>query len=211
MNLEAKYSREWRDRMGIILLMIAGSSGWFFYDGLVAYPKYNEGAAAYAQIVETVKEEGVAEDAAEAEITKRWEKCAAEFSADPKDPPKHAKNVAQQLQFGVGLAVLAAAFLLWVLREMKRVVRADDETFDGLTMAFPPFNGKTAVRFDSVFGIDRRKWKNKGIAIVHYKNEKGRPCRAEIDDYKYAGSEAILEKCDAIIAAKKAKKETSSQ
>lgn len=204
MKLEAKYSREWRDRMGIILLMIVGSSGWFFYDGLVAYPKYNEGAAAYAQIVEMVKEEGVPEESVRTEAAARWEKCAAEFDADPKEPPEHPKNIAQQLQFGVGLGIFAVAFLLWVLREMRRVIRADGETFDGLTTAFPPFNGKTSVRFDSVFGIDRRKWKNKGIAVVHYKNEKGRPCRAIIDDYKYAGSEAILEKCDAVIAEKKA-------
>lgn len=205
MNLEAKYSREWRDRMGIILLMIVGSSGWFFYDGLVAYPKYNEGAAAYAQIVEMVKEEGVEENAVKTEAAKRWEKCAVEFGGDAKEPPEHPKNVAQQLQFGVGLGIFALVFLFWVLREMRRVIRADDEHFDGLTTAFPPFNGKTSVRFDSVFGIDRRKWKNKGIAIVHYKNEKGRPCRAIIDDYKYAGTEAILEKCETVIADKKSK------
>ena len=210
MNLEAKYSREWRDRMGIILLMLIGSSGWFFYDGLVAYPKYNEGAAAYAQIVEMVKEEGFAEDAVKAEAAKRWEKCAADFSADPKELPEHPKNVAQQIQFGVGLALFAVMFLLWVLREMRRIVRADETTFDGLTTAFPPFNGKTVVRFDSVFGIDRRKWKNKGIAVVYYKNEKGLPRRAIIDDYKYAGSEAILEKCEAVIAAKKANAENNS-
>ena len=60
MNITAKYSREWRSRMGIILLMIAGSSGWFFYDGLVAYPKFNRGAEAYAQIRESVAAEGFA-------------------------------------------------------------------------------------------------------------------------------------------------------
>lgn len=203
MNITAKYSREWRDRMGIILLLIAGSSGWFFYDGLVAYPKYNVGAAAYAKIVETAKEEGLSDVAAETEAAKRWEKCAHEFSGDPKNPPERPKNVAQQLHFGIGLAVIAAAFLAWVFREMKRVVRADDEKFDGLTTAFPPFNGKTTVKFASVFGVDKRKWKNKGIARVHYKDERGRSRRVEIDDYKYAGSEAILEKCEAVVAAKK--------
>lgn len=210
MNLEAKYSREWLNRMGIILLLIAGSSGWFFYDGLVAYPKYNEGAAAYAQIVEMVKEEGLTDAAAERETAARWEKCAASFDADPQDPPKHAKDIDQQIQFGVGLAIFAAIFALWVLREMKRIIRANDDEFDGLTTTIPPFNGKTSVRFDSVFGIDKRKWKNKGIAVVHYKNKYDRPCRAMIDDYKYAGSEAILEKCEAVIAEKKAAKSAES-
>lgn len=204
MNLAAKYSREWRDRMGIILLLVAGSSGWFFYDGLVAYPKYNEGAAAYARIVETVENEGLSGAEAETEAAKRWEKCARDFGGDPKEPPAHAKNVAQQIHFGVGLAVAALAFLAWILREMRRVIRADDEKFDALTKAFPPFNGVVSVKFDSVFGIDKRKWKNKGIAVVHYKDERGRPRRGVIDDYKYAGSEAILEKCEAVVAAKKA-------
>ena len=206
MNITAKYSREWRSRMGIILLMIAGSSGWFFYDGLVAYPKFNRGAEAYAQIRESVAADGFAEAEADAEAAKRWEARAADFDGDSKEPPKHPKNVAQQIHFGVGLGVLALAFLAWVLREMRRVVRADDEKFDGLTTAFPPFNGSVPVRFDSVFGVDRRKWKNKGIAVIHYKNGRGRPCRVLVDDYKYAGSEAILEKCEAVVAEKQARK-----
>ncbi len=203
MAIEAKYSREWRSRMGIILLLLVGSAGWFFYDGLVAYPKYNEGAAAYAQLTEMAREEGLSEAEAEKEAAARWEKCAANFSGDPQEPPKHAKNVEQQIHFGIGLAIVALVFLAWVLREMRRVIRADDETFDGLTTAFPPFNGSVRVRFSSVFGIDRRKWKNKGIAYVHYKDERGRRCRVIIDDYKYAGSEAILDACERVIEAKK--------
>lgn len=204
MNISAKYSREWRDRMGIILLLVIGSAGWFFYDGLVAYPRYNIGAAAYAHIVEAVKNEGFQDAAAENEAAKRWAQCAHEFSGDPKEPPVHAKNVDQQIHFGIGLAAIALVFLAWILREMKRVVRADDEEFDGLTAAVPPFNGTVRVKFDSVFGLDRRKWKNKGIAVVHFKDERGRARRAIIDDYKYAGSEAILDKCEEILARKKA-------
>lgn len=204
MKLEAKFSREWRDRMGIILLFIVGSAGWFFYDGLVAYPKYNEGAEAYAQLVEMVKEEGFTDAAAERETTARWEKCAADFDADPQDPPVKAKDIDQQIHFGIGLSICALIFLGWVLREMARTIRANDEEFDGLTAIFPPIYGKTTVKFASVFGIDKRKWKNKGIAVVHYKNEQGRPCKAIIDDYKYAGTEAILKKCETVIAEKNA-------
>lgn len=203
MNITAKYSREWRDRMGIILLLVAGSAGWFFYDGLVAYPKFNRGAEEYARIVEAVGAEGLTDAAAEKEAAARWEKRAAEFGGDPKEPPARPKNVAQQIHFGAVLGVIALAFLAWILREMRRVVRADDERFDVLTTAFPPFNGKISARFDDVFGVDRRKWKNKGIAVVHFKDEKGRSRRGVIDDYKYAGSQAILEKCEAVVAAKK--------
>lgn len=206
MNVEAKYSREWLSRAGIILLLLLGSAGWFFYDGFVTYPRYNVGAAAYAELEKMVAEEGLSGDEADAEAARRWEKCAERFNGDPKEPPRRPKNVAQQMHFGIGLAVLAVAYLLWIRREMKRVVRADDTEFDAFTTAFPPFNAMTRVRFDSVFGIDKRKWENKGIAVVHYKDAHGTSRRAVIDDYKYAGSEEILKQCETVIAAKKAAK-----
>ncbi len=208
MNIVAKYSREWRDRMGIILLLLVGSAGWFFYDGFVAYPKYNRGVEAYVQILETVQREGFSsEQEIEKEASKRWAQVAQDFDADPQEVPSHLKNVAQQMHFGIGLYAIALVFLFWILREMKRVVRADDEAFDGLTTAFPPFNGTVRVRYDSIFGIARRKWQNKGLALVHFKDARDRSRRVAIDDYKYAGSEAILEKCETVLAEKKARQQ----
>lgn len=209
MTLEAKSSREWRNRMGIILLLVAGSSAWFFYDGLVAYPAYNRGAHAYAEIVQTVASEGLTDSAAKTETAARWEKRAAEFDADPKEPPKHEKNIAQQIHFGIGLAAIALIFVAWIFREMRRVIRANDEIFDGIVSVFPLFYKKTPVCFASVFAVDKRKWNNKGIAVVHYKDDAGRSRRAIIDDYKYAGSEEILKKCEEIVAAKISEKEKS--
>lgn len=206
MKLEAKYSREWLNRMGIILLLFIGSSGWFFYDGLVTYPRYNEGAIAYAELAKMVEEEGLTGESAEAEAAKRWAKVAADFKGDPAEPPTHLKNVDQQMQFGVGLGVLSVLFLIWILREMKRVIRADDETFEGITSSFPMIYSKKSVPFAAVVGLDKRKWDNKGIAVVHCKNADGSKFRVIIDDYKYAGSEEILEKCEAVVAAKKAAK-----
>lgn len=193
--------------MGIILLLLVGSSAWFFYDGLVAYPAYNRQAQAYAKITEEVNSTGIDNRLAETEIASRWEKIAPELGGDPKDPPKREKNVAQQLHFGIGLAVIALLFAAWILREMKRVIRSDDENFDGIVTLFPLFYKTKNVRFDSVFAVDKRRWNNKGIASVHYKTESGRSDRAIIDDYKYAGSESILKKCEEVIAEKISKKE----
>lgn len=206
MKLEAKYSREWLNRMGIILLLFIGSSGWFFYDGLITYPRYNEGAAAYVEIARMVEEEGLSGETAEAEVAKRWAKVAADFKGDPAEPPTHFKNVDQQLHFGTGLGVLAVLFLIWILREMKRVIRADDETFEGITKVLPMIYSKKTVPYDAVVGLDKRKWDNKGIAVIHCKNADGSKFRVIVDDYKYAGSEGILEKCETVVAAKKAAK-----
>ena len=60
---------------------------------------------------------------------------------------------------------------------------------------------------DGVPALQRKRSRAlKGIAVIHYKNERGRPCRVLVDDYKYAGSEAILEKCEAVVAEKQARK-----
>ena len=199
MNLTAKISREWRDRMIIVLLMLLGSSAWFFYDGAVAYPKYNIKADAYAELQRVYQ-------ADETLLKEKWKALAIENHWDPEDVPKKRKDEAQQFRWGSGLLVISVAFLLWMLREMHRVILADDEKFIGITRAVIPFNALREIRFDSVFGVDKRRWDKKGIAVVFYKTEKGGRASALIDEYKYAGSERLLERCEAIIEEKKARK-----
>ncbi len=198
MNLTAKISREWRDRMIIVLLMLLGSSAWFFYDGAVAYPKYNIKADAYAELQRVYQ-------ADETLLKEKWKALAIENHWDPEDVPKKRKDEAQQFRWGSGLLIISVAFLLWMLREMHRVILANDEKFIGITQAIIPFNALREVRFDSVFGVNKRRWDKKGIAVVFYKTEKGTRASVLIDDYKYAGSERILERCEAVIEEKKAR------
>lgn len=185
--------------MIIVLLMLLGSSAWFFYDGAVAYPKYNIKADAYAELQRVYQ-------ADETLLKEKWKALAIENHWDPEDVPKKRKDEAQQFRWGSGLLVISVAFLLWMLREMHRVILADDEKFIGITRAVIPFNALREIRFDSVFGVDKRRWDKKGIAVVFYKTEKGGRASALIDEYKYAGSERILERCEAIIEEKKARK-----
>lgn len=203
MNLAAKISREWRDRMIIVLLMLLGSSAWFFYDGAVAYPKYNVKADAYAEIQRVYQ-------ADENLVKEKWKALAIENHWDPEDVPKKRKDEKQQFQWGTGLLIISVLFLLWVLREMHRVILADDEKFLGIGRAIPPFNNLKEVRYDSVFGVDKRRWDKKGIALVFYKTDKGSRASVIVDDYKYAGSERILERCDCIINEKKTRKASHS-
>lgn len=199
MQLTAKISREWRDRMIIVLLMLLGSSAWFFYDGAVAYPKYNIKADAYTEIQRVYQ-------ADEALLKEKWKALAIENHWDPEDVPKKRKDEKQQFQWGTGLFIISIIFLLWMLREMHRVILADDEKFVGISRAIPPFNSLREIRFDSVFGVDKRRWDKKGIAVVFYKNAAGSRASAIIDEYKYAGSEKILECCEAVIEEKKSRK-----
>lgn len=204
MHLTAKISREWRDRMVIVLLMLAGSSAWFFYDGAIAYPKYNVRADAYTEIQRVYQ-------ADENLVREKWKALAIENHWDPEDIPKKRKDEKQQFQWGVGLFVISVFFLLWMLREMRRIIIADDEKFLGISRAIPPFNSLREIRFESVFGVDKKRWDKKGIAVVFYKNANGTRSAAVIDEYKYAGSEKILARCEEVIEAKKRQKESSHQ
>ena len=174
-----------------------------FYDGAVAYPKYNIKADAYAELQRVYQ-------ADETLLKEKWKALAIENHWDPEDVPKKRKDEAQQFRWGSGLLIISVAFLLWMLREMHRIILADDEKFIGITRAVIPFNALREIRFDSVFGVDKRRWDKKGIAVVFYKTEKGVRASALIDEYKYAGSERILERCEAIIEEKKARKATES-
>lgn len=185
--------------MIIVLLMLLGSSAWFFYDGAVAYPKYNIKADAYAELHRVYQ-------ADETLLKEKWKALAIENHWDPEDVPKKRKDEDQQFRWGSGLLIISVAFLLWMLREMHRVISADDQKFIGITRAIIPFNALREVRFDSVIGVDKRRWDKKGIAVVFYKTDTGTRATALIDEYKYAGSERILERCEAIIEEKKARK-----
>lgn len=196
MQLQAKISREWRDRMIIVLILLLGSAGWFFYDGAVSYPAYNEKADAYAEIQRVY-------GADETLANEKWKALAIERHWDTEDLPKKRKNEEQQFHWCFGLLVATSAFLIWMLRDMRRVIVATDDCFTGISTAFPPFNPLKKVHFASVRGIDKRRWEKKGIAVVHYKNEDGEPRTVYIDDYKYVGSEKILERCEEILEEKK--------
>lgn len=204
MNLTAKISREWRDRMIIVLLMLLGSSAWFFYDGAVAYPKYNVKADAYVEIQRVYQ-------ADENLVKEKWKACAIENHWDPEDVPKKRKDEAQQFRWGTGLLIISVIFLLWMLREMHRVILSDDEKFIGIARTIPPFNALREVRYESVFGIDKRRWDKKGIAVVFYKTDSGSRAAVIVDEYKYAGSERILERCEAVIEEKKSRKAANTE
>ena len=67
-----------------------------------------------------------------------------------------------------------------------KVLRAD-----GLSFTSP--KGER-VLFSSAHRIDKRKWDNKGLAYVHYRDEKEKERRAVIDDLKFDGADKILDR-----------------
>jgi hypothetical protein len=78
----------------------------------------------------------------------------------------------------IGLAVLGTMIV-----NRKRVLRADAAAF------FTPKGER--VPFASAFRVDQRKWDNKGLAYVYYRDEAEKERRATIDDLKFGGADAI--------------------
>ena len=54
--------------------------------------------------------------------------------------------------------------------------------------------GGTTIPFDSVYRIDKRKWKYKGLAYAHYTDADGKKQKAALDDLKYGGTDKILDR-----------------
>ena len=67
-----------------------------------------------------------------------------------------------------------------------KVLRADE-------LSFTSPNGQR-VLFSSAHRIDKRKWDNKGLAYVHYRDENEKERRAVIDDLKFDGADKILDR-----------------
>lgn len=111
---------------------------------------------------------------------------AASLGYDSKDNKYHSrKDIAEQLVIAGICAAGAIVALLFLVLSRGRTLRADG---DGMTMP----DGKR-VPFTSAFRIDKRKWDNKGLAYVHYK-EGGADKKAVIDDLKFVGAGKILDR-----------------
>lgn len=182
-------------RMSLMTLMFVGFGLYFLYDGFIGYPKKNAIYRAherFAAIQEekkafldqggtqvewatVVKEEGYPEQS-------DWSDYAA-VHGWPAEAPEKLYSTADQFFFGglclaIGLGVLGT-----LLVNRGRVLRADEDSF------YTPKGER--VPFTSAYRIDMRKWDNKGLAYVHYRDGKGKERRATIDDLKFAGADEI--------------------
>lgn len=198
-----KISREWINRMGLILFFFIGSAAWFFYDGLIVYPRDNAIFEAREAVEKAFPQDSIA-------LESEWQKIATEknYPLSKDDLPDHLKNVNEQFKWGSGLLIFALLFALFIVRDTFRKIKNDTETFTGIAAVPAPFATLTTVKYADVIGIDKARWDKKGIAKIIYKIAPDAPHQSVlIDDYKYAGSEAILKRCEGIIAEKIAAKQ----
>ncbi|MDB4673450.1 hypothetical protein OAF27_01425 [Verrucomicrobiales bacterium] len=187
-------------RMGLMTLMVFAFGCWFLYDALVGYPKKVGETKEYAAIVEL--EEKYAELKKEENLA-AYAEFAAERGAGPEEPPTWRSiaaergvaldfketdegDITEQKYWAGGAFLVASIIAVFFLINRSKKISADANSFTT--------PGGTTIPFESVYRIDKRKWKYKGLAYAHYTDSAGKKQKAALDDLKYGGTDKILDR-----------------
>ena len=194
MEVVARISKEWRRRMLVMFFMIFGIAAWFLYDGYILWPNEAQRHSEYLEIKDSLIEAGEAVDTKSTSVRLAWERHAREMDYK-SNIPKERTNGKIKEQRVIGWLIMATALLYgaWIVWNHTRQVRADGEIVISAS-------GERVV-IDSIIAIDRKKWKDKGIAYGIY-NEGGKQRRLCLDEHKFKGCEAIIIEIDKRIKAR---------
>jgi hypothetical protein len=129
---------------------------WFFYDGLIGYPKKLEYAKAYDPLRELDAEER----------NERWQAITKEKGWPNNIPEKTAAEVADsitgQYVWGTLAFIVAMVALIYYLGARGSWV---ERTETGITTSW----GQT-MNFSDVITLNKKQWENKGKAKVTYRD-----------------------------------------
>ena len=194
MEIEARISKEWRRRMLFMLFMICGIAAWFLYDGYILWPKEAQRHAEYLEIKDMLIDAGGAVDGESTSLRLAWERHAREMDYRRNIPKERTDgDIKEQRVIGWIMMVGALLYGVWIAWNHTRQVRVEGEIVIGAS--------GQRVELDSITAIDRKKWKNKGIAHGIYE-EGGKQRRLCLDEHKFKGCEAIIIEADKRIKAR---------
>lgn len=185
-------------RMSLMSLMFVGFGLYFLYDGFIGYPKKNAIFDEHERFVAIQDEKQTFLEGGK--TSSDWATVAAEkgyptqdewidYAAEkgwPEEPPEKRYSTSDQFFFGALCIAVGLSILGTMMLNRGKVLRAD-----GISFTSP--KGER-VLFSSAYRIDKRKWDNKGLAYVHYRDDKAKERRAVIDDLKFGGADKILER-----------------
>ena len=138
---------------------------WSLYDGLVKYPNQRERALKFVEYKEQNKKQ-------------EWKELAAQRGWHPGNPgePKSEADIMGQYVMAAVTGTLALIFVIVIAAARGRWIEVDGS---GLRSSWGQ-----QLSFDQIININKRKWANKGIAKIRYR-ENGRTRRFTIDDFKF--------------------------
>lgn len=194
--LTARISREWKKRMIMIMLFITGSGLWFGYDAALGYPQNNVRFAEFELIKAQHPED-------EAGAEEGWQ-VLAEQKGWGKKPPKKAYSAQDiAVQWGIAGTALAGVgvMLVFFFMQLPRTLSSDGIHITGAD--------GTKVPILNIKSVDKRKWKDQGIALIRYQTAQGLK-RFVLDDYKFIGADKILADAEATLKADREKRAASN-
>lgn len=168
-NSDPRYYR----RFLIIGIAAFAYSLFFYYDGAIKWPRQRERILAHEKLAEELKDEDPLI------FQERWHAITEKKGWPTSVPPGEAKTDAEikaQFVFGAGLSLIGLWLLWGVWRARGQWI---EQTENGLTTSWGQ-----KFDYDQVLEIDKRKWRNKGIAKVRYQDG-GRRRRFVLDDFKF--------------------------
>jgi hypothetical protein len=199
--LEAHVTWWFFRRMAMLAAIFIGFGLFFYYDGTWGYPKsnkvhekktwINEGRKQYDELKAADKLADWNALAADKKWPLNpdgeplpWESYATQ-NGWPSDPKFHSQaKIDEQFHFAWGCLIIGAFPLVLILLNRNKKLVADDH-------GFTPPGAKSAIPYQSVHQIDKRKWENKGLATISYKTtETGAEKTVKLDCLKFETDKA---------------------
>jgi hypothetical protein len=168
-NSDLRYYR----RFVIIGLAALAGALWFFYDGAIKWPQQRDRILAHEKLAEELKGEDPLV------FQERWQAITKEKGWPISVPPGEAKTdteITAQYFFGAGFAAIGLWLLWGVWRARGQWI---EQTESGLTSSWGQ-----KLDYDQVLAVDKRKWRNKGIAKIRYQDGP-RKRRFVLDNFKF--------------------------
>ena len=164
-TLRANIDRKFYLQFLLIGIAAIGFALWSLFDGAVKYPN---------QRVRALEFEKLAEEGRMAE----WQETARQrgWPTDRPGEPKTEIDFAMQFIMAGAAGTVGLAFLFVVFRSRGRWIEASES---GMNSSW-----RQSFDFDRVVSIDKKKWKNKGIAKIKYEHG-NRKKTFVLDNYKY--------------------------
>jgi hypothetical protein len=193
MTIRANISRNYLMRLGLVGLFCVAGGSYFFYDGLVGYPAWQERGRDYQKFIEENPEMD------ELDRLNVWKERAVEKGwpeENPFDPdtnkPISDQKITDQFVWGTAAGLIGLGFLARLTWMFPRWVECDDTLLRDKA-------GHEAA-YANITELNKKKWQSKGIAFVHYKANGGTE-KIRLDDFYFEreATRQILRKVEANI------------
>jgi len=161
-------------RFLLIGIVAFGFALYCLYDGFIAYPAQRVRALRYQEL----EKQSVDEDWQQRQLQEEWKQIAAEndWPVIPPGEPKTDGDIVTQFVMAAMTGGISLLFLTIWFRSRGRWIEGDGA---GLRSSWGQ-----SFTYDQITSLDKKLWRNKGIAKVSYQDG-NRTRRFVVDDFKF--------------------------